>query len=293
VIYDKPITETSLPMVELGDFAFTTIACGTNPAEYVAVDTRSNVYSASAMQKGVEKPIEQVLDMTTAPGQTGVIQRVVRAAGQVYALGDYRKIYRRIGIDQWVELGSESRGAPMPADMAQGKRYTVMDIGFKDMAAFSPDDMYAVGGAGDIWRFDGKRWQQCPFPSTQELSTVCCAGDGFVYITDSQGCVWRGRENRWDKVAEADIAWGYVPVDTVWFNNRLYMGSQEGLWALDAKHKTIVPLQEAEASAPNPTNGGRLDISPDGKFMLTVGPHGACIHDGVKWTRLFSTFDFL
>ncbi|WP_137938145.1 hypothetical protein [Chitinivorax sp. B] len=293
VIYDKPFTVDSLPLVELSDFGFTTIACSVNPAEYVAVDTRGNVYSANAKRKGVEKPIEQVLDMRTAPGQVGVVLRVVRAADQVYALGDYRKIYRRIGTDQWVELGTEGTGVPMPPDVAQGKRYTFMDIGFSDLAAFSAEDIYAVGGAGDVWRFDGRCWQQCPFPSNQQLNTVCCAGDGHVYITDSKGCVWRGRESLWEKVADADIAFGFAPVDTVWFNNRLYMGSQEGLWALNTEHKTVVPLQEVEVDAPNSTNSGRLDVSPDGKFMLTAGPHGLCIHDGTKWTRLFSTFDFL
>ena len=138
----------------------------------------------------------------------------------------------------------------------------------------------------------GKQWQQCPFPTNEDLETVCCAGDGNVYISDMKGCVWVGRETRWKKLADADIAWGYQPVDSAWFNGRLYLGSQEGVWTLDAKNH-LVPLQDVEPGAPNPTNSGRLDVSPDGKFLLTAGPHGACLHDGQKWTRLFSTFDFL
>ncbi|MEY4560880.1 MAG: hypothetical protein RLZZ618_157, partial [Pseudomonadota bacterium] len=82
-------------------------------------------------------------------------------------------------------------------------------------------------------------------------------------------------------------------VDSVWFNDRLYLGGQEGLWTLDAKRKNLVPLDEVETKAPNPTNSGRLDLSPDGKYLLTAGPHGACINDGTGWTRLFNTFDFL
>jgi hypothetical protein len=71
------------------------------------------------------------------------------------------------------------------------------------------------------------------------------------------------------------------------------LGAQEGLWTLDAKAKEVVQLNEIETGAPNATNGGRLDLSPDGKYLLTAGPHGACLNDGTGWRRLFSSFDFL
>lgn len=282
---------------ETGEFTFASVACAYDekkdpPREFLGVDFTGKVYSATRQRKGQEDSIQDVTDMTTAPGQLSVIQKVVTVAGQLYALGDCRKIYRRIGMDQWAELAEEGKGVPMPADAAQGKEYTFLDIGFCDMSGFSPNDMYAVGGSGDVWHFNGTKWVQCHFPTNELLKTVCCAGDGYVYITESHGSVWRGREDRWQKIAKADIASGYGPVDAVWFNNRLYLGAQEGIWVLDEKNN-LVMLNEIEEGAPNMTNSGRLDVSPDGKFMLTAGPHGACIHDGEKWTRLFSSFDFL
>ncbi|NHZ35781.1 hypothetical protein [Massilia rubra] len=292
VMYDKPITVGSLPMVEVGDFNFCTVVRGTSPAEYVAVDTRSNVYSGSAQRNNTERAIDEVIDMRTHQNGVGVVRKMVRAAGQVFALGSYRKIYRRIGVEQWIELGSEGKGVPMPPDIETRSSY-FMSMGFRDMSAFSPDDMYAVGGDGDAWRFDGKTWHDCRLPTKAPLYTVCCAGDGQVYITELNGSVWAGREGKWTRVATSDIAAGFQPVDSAWFNDRLYLGGQEGVWLIDAEHKTLVPLADTESDAPNATNSGRLDVTPDGKFLLTAGPYGACLHDGAGWKRLFSAFDFL
>ncbi|NHZ81954.1 hypothetical protein F2P44_22140 [Massilia sp. CCM 8695] len=273
-------------------YDFCTIACSVNPPEYVAVDIGSQVFSASALRMGGEKNIDQVIDMKTYRGEVGIINKLVRAAGQIYALGNYRKIYRRIGVDQWVELGKEGKGVPVPRDVEAGKTYAT-SLGFVDMSAFSANDMYAVGGKGDVWRFDGTRWHDCSLPTNVPLSTVCCAGDGLVYISELNGSVWAGRADQWKRIAEADIAWGHQPVDSVWFNQRLYLGAQEGLWTVDRNRKRLVPLSEVERDAPNATNGGRLDLSPDGKYLLTAGPHGACLNDGTGWKRLFNAFDFM
>jgi hypothetical protein len=289
--------EKRFAVFSAGTFTFSTAVCNFDPIlfparEFLAVDTRSQVYSANAKQKDVEKSIRKVIDMRTHQGAAGIVLKVVRAAGQVYALGNYRKIYRRIGIDQWIELGKEGKGVPVPADIETGISYS-QGLGFRDMSAFAADDMYAVGGYGDVWRFDGNKWHNCPIPTNADLRTVCCAGDGQVYITEMNGSVWAGRADQWKRIAVADIAPGYQPVDAVWFNQKLYLGAQEGLWTIDLKNKTLVPLDEVESDAPNATNSGRLDLSPDGKYLLTAGPHGACLNDGTGWKRLFSTFDFL
>ncbi len=272
-------------------FTFTTLACSISPPEYVAVDTRTSVYSSRPGLGRGEKPIGQLIDIRTGDDGVAVIQRVVRVNGQIYALGDYRKIYRRIGVEQWIELGSEGKGAPMP-DMKTKKFYTVYDIGFKDMSAFGPDDIYAAGGSGDVWRFDGKKWHQCPFPSNEVLKTVCCAGNGKVYITDMRGAVWVGREDRWQKLIDGEFGWGFEFVDTAWFQDKLYLGCKSGLWVLDEKKKTLLMVDEVEKGAPTAMNSGRLDLSPDGQYLLTAGPHGAYLRDKDGWTRLFSSFDF-
>ncbi|MDQ1814460.1 hypothetical protein RBA41_14205 [Massilia sp. CCM 9210] len=287
---DKPM-ENRFSCTQSDKYGFTTIAVCEDPLEYVAVDTSSNVFSVTKARTGSEKPIEDVIDMLTYGGSIGIVKKVVRAAGQIYALGDYRKIYRRIGIEQWIELGKESKGLPIPAEVLKGNVESD-EFGFVDLSAFSANDMYAVGGEGDVWRFDGVKWHNCPLPTNAYLQSVCCAGDGLVYITEMNGSVWAGRTDSWKRVANADINPGHQPVDAFWFNDRLYLGAQQGIFTIDSKKKEVVPLQSVERDAPNPTNGGRLDLSPDGKFLLTAGPYGACLNDGTGWRRLFSAFDY-
>lgn len=276
---------------ETSSLSTASIARGVNPAEYVAVDSGSRVYSSNSSRKGREKPMDRVIDMRTPSGTLGTIRKVVRVAGQVYAVGNYRKIYRRIGMDRWIEFGAEGKGIPLPADVETHD--SSMSLGFNDLDGFDENDMYAVGGYGDLWRFDGRKWHSCAIPTDAILSTVCCAGDGLVYITELNGSVWAGRADHWTMVASADLSPGSHPVDAVWFNDRLYLGAQQGLWTIDAARKSLVPLQKVESDAPNPTNGGRLDLSADGGYLLTAGPYGACLHNGTGWRRLFSILDFL
>ncbi|MDQ1814463.1 hypothetical protein RBA41_14220, partial [Massilia sp. CCM 9210] len=113
---DKPM-ETRFSCTQSDNYGFTTIAIREDPLEYVAVDTSSNVFSVTKPRMGSEKPIDKVIDMSTYGGRIGIVKKIVRAASQIYALGNYRKIYRRIGIDQWIELGNESKGLPIPAEV--------------------------------------------------------------------------------------------------------------------------------------------------------------------------------
>ncbi len=234
--------EKRFAYAEGNTFSFSSIAVSRTPPEYVVVDTKSAVYSSTSERLGEEAAIEDLLDMSTVNGLIGVINKLVRVSGQIYALGDYRKIYRRIGFEQWTELGTDGFGVPAPTCI-NDEDDSFMEFGFEDMSAFSGDDMYAVGGEGDVWRFDGAKWHQCAVPASASLKTVCCAEDGVVYITEMNGSVWAGRTDTWRRIAEADIAFGYAPVDSVWFNDRLYLGSQEGIWTLDAEKGRVVCQQ--------------------------------------------------
>ncbi|WP_157313938.1 hypothetical protein [Chitinibacter sp. GC72] len=283
--------ERRFNVVTMFNMSFPTLARGIEPKEYVVADLATLTYSSDRSGRREEKPIDKLLDLHNPDDTLCTISRVVRAAGKVYAIGGYRCILRREGVEQWVNLRDEGKGAPLPEQLpAKDETSWALSLGFNDLAAFAADDMYAVGGYGDVWRFDGKRWLQCAFPSNAHLETVCCGDDSRVYISDQKGKVWAGRENRWELLADSDLPWGSQPIDAVWFADRLILGGWGGLFALDGKE--LVPLQELEPRSPNAMVSGRLDVSPCGQFLLTAGPYGACLYDGQRWTRLFSMFDF-
>ncbi|QIL82704.1 hypothetical protein G7047_24280 [Diaphorobacter sp. HDW4A] len=190
-----------------------------------------------------------------------------------YSIGDFHNIYKRDGVGLWVKL----QGFPMlEASISQG---------FKDMDAFSESDMYAVGGDGDVWRFDGTRWQQQGFPSNLQLATVTCAGDGYVYISGEGGSLWRGRESNWELIykGSASIMWN----DVLWFENRLWLASDYQLRVWNGKEMISPTLDEMPDGKKVPVYG-HMDAR-DG-LLVVASPSVVMSYDGREWRTLVSPY---
>ncbi|WP_348945531.1 hypothetical protein ABHF33_02765 [Chitinibacter sp. FCG-7] len=145
---------------------------------------------------------------------------------------------------------------------------------FEDIDGFSKTDIYAVGGKGDAWHFDGERWQQLPFPSNMQLEAVCCAGDGQVYIGAEQGTVFRGRGNRWEMIYKGQMSLPYR--DMVWHDGRVWCTSDYGLW-------TITDGQHERADVPHKVYSCAGHLSVGDGVMLLAGLWGTMLHDGKEW----------
>jgi hypothetical protein len=120
---------------------------------------------------GGSGPMEQI-----APGKAPATKRLKCINGYTYSVGIGRAVYKRVNVGEWTLL---NKGLPNVE--------VTTDQGFSDIDAFSETDMYAVGGSGDVWHYDGDKWMQLGFPSNVELATVTCAGDGNVYISGEGG----------------------------------------------------------------------------------------------------------
>ncbi|WP_127958462.1 hypothetical protein [Serratia microhaemolytica] len=132
-----------------------------------------------------------------------------------YAVGLHRSVYKRTNIDHWIKLTREV-----------AKSDNNSDIGFYDLDGFHEKDMYAVGGKGDIWHYDGNIWSQCGFPSNEKLSTVICAPDGQVYIGGHGGNIWAGRQHSWQCIYQGkEKLWNEMR----WFQDQLWLCSDYAL----------------------------------------------------------------
>ncbi|WP_211243492.1 hypothetical protein [Chitiniphilus eburneus] len=262
-------------------FDFTRVAYAEldGQSEFVAVDMERHVFRYDAPAANVEQDIPpQIPDSEYWWSPT----KVTRIAGRSVVAGTARQLRIRHGADDWRPFPASP---PVPERLAkEGKG--ILETGFEDVAGFAEDDVYAVGGAGDVWHFNGKAWRQIDFPSNELLYTVCCAGDGNVYISGNGGSLWVGRNDRWKRLLEGGFSLPFK--DSAWFAGRLWCGSDNGLWVLQ-DGKLINPPDQPAAVR---NASGVIDVSPDGKVMLTASPHGAAIYDGKTWTLLFSAFAF-
>jgi hypothetical protein len=214
---------------------------------------------------GHNGPLEYI-----ARGQRPGTQRLKCINGYTYSIGIARKIYKRVEVGQWIPFGE---GFPDATNLD--------DIGFNDMDAFSESDMYAVGGNGDVWHFNGTRWQQMGFPSNVQLATVTCAGDGNVYISGEGGSIWVGGKSTWKLLytGHSSILWN----DALWFQDKLWLASDYQLRQLKGKGLTQV-MHEGK---PVPMNG---HMDTYGGLLAIASAEYVWSFDGESWRKLVGPY---
>lgn len=229
----------------------------------VAVDGRGQVYVRRVNGGALEANIPGGKGLGPLRGSMNSVKQL---GGALYGCGGERSLFRRLGPDRWEEVG------PLPPE---GRGET----GFQDFDGFSESDIYAAGGKGDVWRYDGTAWHKIAFPSNMWIESVCCGEDGYVYIGAQSGTVYRGRGDQWMMIHQGDLSLPFR--DMVWFKDRVYATNDYGLWEIQEGR-----LQPSQAPIEITNCAGNLSVA-DG-VMLMAGAYGAALHDGQSWSRLFS-----
>ncbi|MFI5260228.1 MAG: WD40/YVTN/BNR-like repeat-containing protein [Candidatus Paceibacteria bacterium] len=243
----------------------------------VAVDGMSLVYAIGSGSSGIESPISELLGREAV----GAITRVRTINDYIYAVGSAHTVCRRLGNNEWESLNFN---LPRETQEIFDDEDLSYDMDFSDIAGFSPDDLYTVGGRGIVWHFDGKKkeWAQMKFPSDMYLWSVCCAGDGNVYIGAQSGTLFCGRENKWEMIHRGEFSLPFK--DIVWHAGKVWCTSDYGLWTVeDGK------LVSADVPAEITVCAGHLSVG-DG-VMLIAGDGGAAFHDGEKWQVIFNRLE--
>lgn len=214
---------------------------------------------------GVNGPLEQI-----SPGGWPGTVRLKCINGYTYAVGIGRQIFKRVAIGKWV---------PFQEGFPKSERTDTM--GFQDMDAFSDSDIYAVGGNGDVWHFDGSKWRQMGFPSNVQLATVTCAGDGNVYISGEGGSLWVGKKSTWKRIYEggSSILWN----DVVWFQDKLWLASDYQFRQLNGTSLEPV-IHDGETVPMN----GHMDVH-DG-LLVIANAHYVRSFNGTTWHRLVEPY---
>lgn len=233
--------------------------------QFVGVDLSGAVYVIGSGDHGVENPI---LGWREGGPDRGGIRKTRTIQGYLYAVGGGRTCIRREQKNLWHGF---TKDIPNGANS---------DDGFDDIDGFSTSDLYCIGGAGDVWHFNGEKWKQCAFPSNVYLESVCCAGDGFVYIGGQSGVVFKGRGDEWKRIHKDNMSLPFK--DMVWYQGKVWCTSDYGLWVIENDK-----LKEADVPAEVRACSGNLSVG-DG-VMLLAGIFGAAYHDGSNWQILVAT----
>lgn len=189
--------------------------------------------------------------------------------GFAYAVGPRRKVFVRESPDSWRRLSSGL--SPDESGSA----------GFSDIDGFDQSDLYACGGKGDLWRFDGRVWLRVDVPTNQNMWKLCCAADGLVYVLAGKDTIVVGRGESWNVIRHED---GNSRIESV----------------VSYGGKTIVSTGESllELAGPEiqPASLGKMPAMKSCSFLaagdgvlVVAGGNSACRFDGSVWSTIIAS----
>lgn len=272
---ERPL-ERRLYSIDFTPFEFPRVAAATvdRTPQFIIADMDGNTIVYDDAVENIQ-PESSGIPLRWGKQQGAALRKLKQLNHKLYALCSDRLLLQRAGYDKWNAVAGLERPAQRIADMHASN----IPYGFNDMDAFNPEEMYAAGGKGDVWHFDGAAWRSCKFPSDESLKTVCCGGDGMVYITSVHGKIWRGKQDAWEQLPSGrNSAYN----DTVWFAGKLWMAHDAGLETL-----TDNGPAPADVDPQIHRSARRLNLSEDKSRLLSAGQHGASLFDGKEWQLLF------
>ena len=249
-------------------------ACNVPKGQILLIETRNDrIFVVGSGFKGEEMPVDR--DHPDLRG-FGAFGKIKTFDGHAFMCGTSRSFTKRIDKDRYDSRYLQLKPVRDPAA-------NILDHGFVDFDMFSDTDIYAAGGAGDLWHFNGDGWRQIHLPTNTWLETVCCGGDGMVYVSGYEGLLFMGREDRWMKIYDGGILLGWD--DMVWFEDRAWATGQMGLWSIKDGQVERVPDLPSEIEVCS----GNLYVN-DG-VMLMAGFGGACFRENGEWHSIFTRAD--
>jgi len=187
--------------------------------------------------------------------------------GHAIAVGPNRKVFMRKAKNHWVQL---SRGL-----FPQGEDTNLEHAGFRDIDGFSESDLYACGGLGDVWHYDGDVWVQIDVPTNSAVEKLCCAEDGKVYITTNRREILVGRGATWeltrqeltDKVFESIVD----------YRGQVIVSTESALFNADGGNFRPAGLNE-------PRMKSKAHLAAGDGILVVAGSDEAVMYDGQAWS---------
>ena len=238
--------------------------------QHVVVSMHGQVYAAGSGVADIEKSIPNGEDIGRLQGG---IRRIKSIDGWLYYCGGRNSVGKRLGIDEWQLISPD-----VPNPERTDHRFN----SFEDIDGFNENDIYCVGSEGQVYHFNGNKWYALDFPTNVNLNSVCCAGDGFVYVSGVHGITYKGKENKWKLIGGGDFNLPFR--DMVWYEDRVWCTSDYGVW-------NIVNDKIITAEIPDGMSAYAGHLSTGDGVLLLAGFGGAAVLENGEWRKIFSNIE--
>lgn len=217
------------------------------------------------------RPLGEIELKPSFNGVTGV------TGGHIYTAEIFREVWKRESEGNWKLLHNG-----IPDFDYYGKHEELGSVhGFRNIAGFSDNDLYACGGEGDLWRYDGSIWKQLDLPTNDDLVHICCGDDGLVYIT-TRDTIILGRNDHW-KIIKQDLTSDTFE-SIAWYQNKCLINTQYALYEIADGKFSKSSLNE---NMPNPAS---IMATRDNILLISTRFSGVqneiSYHDGTEWHKV-------
>lgn len=216
-----------------------------------------------------DESVEIIDDSDEGPSDLVIMWSVAEVDQSLYAVGMARHAYRQDrGQAGWTRIDQTC--------VVPRERLTTA-VGFTSVAGFAPDEIYAVGWKGEIWRSDGEVWHQVPSPTGLLLKAVVRDPAGDEMVAVGLAGILRGRHDRW-RIVEQTVTKALN--DAVAFRDAVYLSGSDGVYRLTGDTVERVELvSTGEVTTSSLAAGGGVMWSAGQSDLFRTG-------DGVRWERV-------
>jgi len=205
--------------------------------------------------------------------------------GSIYVVGNFRQVVRRNGVNDWSDITAgdvqeSARQLYRENFGVAGKSYA---CGFNCIDGFEPNkDLYAAGDASDVWHFNGQDWTPIDIGVANEnITSICCADDGLVYLGCLSGRLFKGRSSNWQEIKVPFVDYSITAIE--WFKDKIYLATSNRLYQYDGQTVETVNFNTQNGEVPR--NSGKLDVGHG--HLLSVGDTSITLFDGEQWNILY------
>lgn len=253
---------------------------GASGREYCALSRHGDVEFTWVGGKRIEHIDGAGLRRVTPPIY-GYVKAIRELAGNLYVVGSGGQVYRRNG-GQWNGIADALRKpavAPKSAVDAAG-----LDIGgkeFSDIDGVAGDDLYVVGGNGEIFHYDERSWAECEAEApSRPLTCVRAVSTSEIWVCGFGGVLLRGN-------ARTGFSSAGSCSEILLFSSlavlagRVYLASNKGIFALSDDG---IIRRVKTGLVPEVDDANIIDVK-DG-ILWSIGYKDIVSFDGTRWRRL-------
>ncbi len=226
-----------------------------------------------------------------AAADLGYVNRIQAIGTGLYVCGMNRQVYRfdwngkDLAKGQWINIAGEIRQPPSsepPDDDSEAFDQWLEDsdsIDLVDIAGASETDIYATGD--QTWHYDGQQWRQLEMPTDESLAAIKVIDAKRIVMVGHNGSVLMGNaQDGFVNLSTVDSNQNFIGVE--WFQDRLFLASNFGLFTYNPKTKTLEKY--ATSLKPDLLDTHMLEAK-DG-ILWSFGFKDLAYFDSKQWTRV-------